>query len=267
MIDGNVLLHWVTQFYGYGTWSAPLWFVGYEESGGDSRDEVAEKLNHFYRAYGATTGATLCDIRSHFQEVAFRVEGPRAERFNTFYDHRFGENAVVHGLWKNLIAFAHGYRNIPLPDTLSYQRNHFLGLSSGEAMIQLYPLPAHSHAWYYSWLDLPGISFLKSRSLYEKHVYQDRIETILEKAREHKPEVVLMYGMENINVLKASIQEAFPAAKFRMIKGIKQITPQHHRTDVNGTTFLLTTQIPALRHNRKETGFDWENLGRMISSG
>jgi len=49
-----------------------------------------------------------------------------------------------------------------------------------------------------------------------------------------------------------------------MIKAIKQHIPQHHRVDLSGTTLLITTQIPALRHGRIETGFDWEAFGRRV---
>ncbi len=75
-----------------------------------------------------------------------------------------------------------------------------------------------------------------------------------------------MYGMNNINTLKKSIQGFFEGAKFKMVKAIRQQIPQHHRAEFNGTTLLLTTQIPALRHNRIETGFDWLAFGKSVKS-
>ena len=73
-----------------------------------------------------------------------------------------------------------------------------------------------------------------------------------------------MYGMEDINTLKKQVQDFFPDAQFKMIKATKLKIPQHHLSDLDGTTMLITTQIPALRHNRVETGFDWFELGRMV---
>ena len=90
------------------------------------------------------------------------------------------------------------------------------------------------------------------------------MHSILKNISVYKPEVVLMYGMDNINFLKKSVRAFFPAAKFRMMKGIKRQTPQYHRTDFNGTTLLITTQIPALKHNRIETGFDWYGFGKLV---
>ena len=266
LIKQDLLSHWIAHFYGYGSWHAPVWFVGYEESGGDLPEEVAEKLNHFTREHEGTSAPILCDIRKLYKDVAFRIEGPRAERFNNFFDHRFGDGAVLHGLWKNLIAFIHGYRNETIPDLLSYQRNQFLSpTKSSEALIQLYPLPAHNHAWYYSWLELPDLPFLKTRSRYEQHVFPGRIKVIMERIRQHRPQVVLMFGMKDINSIKETVREFFASAKFTMGKAIKHTIPQYHRADLDGTKLLLTTQIPALRHNRKETGFDWEAVGKMLT--
>ena len=133
-----------------------------------------------------------------------------------------------------------------------------------EALIPLYPLPAHDHAWYYAWLDLPQFPFLKSRGLYQDHLYTGRMHIILENIRIYKPEVVLMYGMDNINLLKRSVEEFFQTANFKIGRAIKQKIPQHHRTDFDGTILLITTQVPALKHNRAETGFDWYEFGKLV---
>jgi hypothetical protein len=102
--------------------------------------------------------------------------------------------------------------------------------------------------------------------LYEAHVYQDRIGTILRNVIAHKPEVVLMYGMNNINTLKQSVQNFFPGARFRMTPATKLEIPQHHRTDLGDTTMIITTQIPTLRHNRVETGFNWLEFGKKVKA-
>ena len=268
LIEEKTLQHWIDNFYGYGSWHARFWFIGYEESGGEVPEEVAEKFNYFYKEHPPTTGAALCDIRELYKHVAVRWDGPKANLFTNRFEYRFGNNAIQHGVWKNLIAFVHGYRSEDLPDLIDYQKHKFaLSSEQQEALISLYPLPSpHNHAWYYSWLDLPQSGFLKSRELYEELVYESRIYGILSNISVYKPEVVLMYGMNNINTLKNSIQKFFRSEKFVMNKAIKQKIPQHHRADFNGTTLIITTQIPALRHGRIETGFDWEVFGKRVRS-
>lgn len=266
LIGEKELTYWIDNFYGYGSWQARFWFIGHEESGGDLPEEVAEKINYFYNL--RATNPTLCDIRELYRHVNFRIDGPRAEKFTTFHDHRFGPHATLHGAWKNLIAFVQGYKSEKLSDPLAYQKNSFtLPPAHTEALIQLYPLPAHNHAWYYPWLDLPQLPFLKSRTAYQDHLYPIRIHTILQNMIVYKPEVVMMYGMENINVIKESVHEVFPGSKFKMVKAIKHLIPQHHRVDANGTPLILTTQIPTLRHNRIETGFDWYAFGKLAGEG
>ena len=266
LIDEKALKHWMDHFYGYGSWKASIWFVGFEEGGGTLPEEVAEKLGYFSGVHASATNATLCDIRELYQQVAFRDEGPRAEKFANLYDHRFSRQATLHGAWKNLIAFVHGYKSKKLPDLLAYQKKSFASPSApNEALIQLYPLPSpHNHAWYYAWLDTPKFPFLKSRALYHEHLYPKRMNTILQNIKTYKPDLVLIYGMDNINGLKRSVQDFFPSAEFTTFKAIPQQIPQHHRAHFDGTTLLITTQIPALRHNRIESGFDWQEFGKKV---
>src|SRR3954469_17600539 len=119
LIQEKPLLHWIDNFYGYGSWNAKYWFIGHEEGGGEIPEEVADKVNYFQKAHPETDKA-LCDIRKLYKHVAFRWEGPKAGSFKTMYEYRFDKNAVQHGVWKNLIAFEHGYDNKNLPDMLAF---------------------------------------------------------------------------------------------------------------------------------------------------
>jgi hypothetical protein len=268
LIEEEKLKHWIDNFYGYGSWHAKFWFIAFEEGGGEWPEEVADKINYFFKVHPPTASTALCDIRDLYRHVAMGLDGPKAGTFSNRYQYRFDNNAIQNNIWKNLSAFVHGYRNEKLPDLLEYQKHIFASPSArNEALITLYPLPSpHNHAWYYSWLDLPQLGFIRNRTVYQEHVYQRRIETILSNISTYKPEIVLMYGMDNINALKKSVQDFFHGAKFKMVKATKGQIPQHHRANLNGTIMLITTQIPALRHNRIETGFDWEEFGRQVKN-
>jgi hypothetical protein len=266
LIEEKPLEKWINYFYGYGSWQARFWLVSHEDGGGDLPEEVAEKVNYFYERHSEKTKATLCDIRDSYKHFSLQSVGAKGKLFSSLHNYRFGANAQLSNVWRNLTAFVHGCEGNALPDFLDYQKEIFASVQHRhEALIKLYPLPSpHNHAWYYSWLHLPQFPFLKSRQLYQEHVYELRMKNILESMAEHKPEVVLMYGMENINTLKKSIQDYFDNVKFKTVKATRQQIPQHHRADINGTRLVITTQIPALRHNRVETGFDWYEFGASL---
>src|SRR5690606_20193738 len=78
LIAEQHLGHWIENFYGYGSWKARFWFVGYEESGGDVPEEVAEKINYFFEQHQPDTNGTLCNIRELYQHVSIWWEGPKA---------------------------------------------------------------------------------------------------------------------------------------------------------------------------------------------
>src|SRR5690349_13084517 len=116
LIEESALQYWIDHFYGYGSWNAKIWLIGFEEVGGNVPEEVAEKLNYFYREHASVQQATLCDIRELYKHVSPRLDGPKADLFTNLHDYRFGKNAIQHGVWKNLIAFVHGFHKKKLPD-------------------------------------------------------------------------------------------------------------------------------------------------------
>jgi hypothetical protein len=76
LIEEKIVKHWIDNFYGYGSWQARTWFIGYEESGGDLPEEVAEKINYFYQAHPASNEGALCDIRELYRRLTVKFEGP-----------------------------------------------------------------------------------------------------------------------------------------------------------------------------------------------
>ncbi|WP_420318960.1 hypothetical protein [Ekhidna sp.] len=270
LISEAALSHWIENFYGYGSWEAPIWFINHEEPSGDMPEEVADKLNYFIETHAEVNSPTLCDPRALYKQVRFTPQRSRADIFSNLYDYRFGPNAVQRGEWKGIISLVHGYNNQPISDAetcLEYQCNSLATGVNNEALLRLYPLPAHSHAWYYSWLNLKDMDFLKSRTAYQEHVYEVRMQAILEQIRIYHPKLVIMYDMKSVNTLKESIQRHFSGVKFTTVKAIPHKIPPHHvsRLTETDTTIVITTQSTGLRHNRPETGFDWETFGRALS--
>jgi hypothetical protein len=264
LIDEKALKHWIDHFYGYGSWDAKVWFIGYEEHGGETPEEVSEMVGYFSKAHSGASEPTLCDIREMHRHRSFRREGRKSDLYNNHFQYRFDTNAVLHGTWKNMTAFVHALKNEKTFDVYSYQKELFASAESNEALIELYPLPSpHKHTWYYNWLDVPRLPFLRSRKLYQDHLYERRMNTILSNITTYRPEVVLMYGMDNINNLKTSIANFFNV-RCRLVQASSNKIPQHHIAEIGDTKMIITTQIPALRHNRQSSAFDWWAFGETI---
>ena len=101
-IEEKLLHHWINNFYGYGSWNARIWFISYEESGGEIPEDVVERLNYFKKAHGQSNPA-LTDIRELYRHLTFRWDSPKASLFTNHHDHRFGRNAILNNVWKNLM--------------------------------------------------------------------------------------------------------------------------------------------------------------------
>lgn len=71
-IEEKTLKHWIENFYGYGSWDARIWFVGYEEGGGDLPEEVAEKFNYFdnnmLKAHQRSATSATCIVMFLFSQ-------------------------------------------------------------------------------------------------------------------------------------------------------------------------------------------------------
>src|SRR5690242_7290821 len=93
LIQEKPLQHWINNFYGYGSWNAPFWFVSHEDGGGDLPEEVADKINYFFNKHSHSMEATLCDIRDLYQHARMYWEGPKATLYKNLFEFRFGENA------------------------------------------------------------------------------------------------------------------------------------------------------------------------------
>ena len=98
LIEKNPLNTGIDNFYGYGSWHARFWFIGYEEGGGEVPEEVADKLNYFHKVHAQADGA-LCDIRELYKYVAVRWDGPKANSLNNLDEYRL-QQCKQHGAWK-----------------------------------------------------------------------------------------------------------------------------------------------------------------------
>jgi hypothetical protein len=175
MIDPRLLDDFMRRFFGYGSWDAKLWFIGMEEGGGESIEEIARRLTSWDR------NDDLTDIRQYHAAVGGMPW--------------FSARPKIQSTWGKLIRVALSARGLKtdIESVRRYQRD-LLGRRSGlEALIELLPLPSPSTAhWLYQSFGIPGIA---TRERYRDTMLPLRIAAIRQRIERHHPDTVVFYGI------------------------------------------------------------------------
>lgn len=188
MIDSDTLQRFMREFLGYGSATAATWFVGLEEGGGKSENEIAARLN----AWQAHNHAPIVDAASFHRRLEF-------DATRTYEDLFFGEGARIQSTWGPLIRLARsleGQSKIHREQVRKVQKQDWGRVDSKTCLVELFPLPSPGkHVWNYDvWSD---ISSLSSRERYEREVVEQRISLIREGIESHRPSTVVFYGVRD----------------------------------------------------------------------
>jgi hypothetical protein len=165
------------QFFGYGRWDAPVWFVGLEEAGGGSLAELPTRLAAWDRGG-----------RRELEDAPTFYPACGQNRWH-------GPNATLQRTWRQLIRLLLLARDEPVGEAalLEHQKLAFGGSSGDVCLTELSPLPApNHHEWPYAGCrDLP--EWVRSREQFIQTVSAGRIATMREKIATHHPRVVVFY--------------------------------------------------------------------------
>jgi hypothetical protein len=179
MLDDTLLEAFMSTFYGYGTYSAPYWFVGMEEGGGGSLSSAQSRI-------------TAWQNRGHKD-----LEDPRGsdDALALSTSPWFRPYPKLQSTWKQLIRMtliAQGQS--PSNEQIrTYQRDR-LGRTDGETcLIELLPLPSPGlgHWNYNTYSALP---YLKTRKLYTAELAPIRVAHIKQCIADHNPRAIIFYG-------------------------------------------------------------------------
>lgn len=164
VFDDVLLQTFMDRFYGFGDYTAPYWFVGMEEGGGDDLT-WAEGLVP-WREKGFPELESMADTRPNIQ----RTWG---------------------GLIRILLA-AKG--ETPTPAAILHYQQTQLARKGGEScLLELMPLPSPSVGhWLYA--SHSQLAFLRSRAAYMAHVAPHRIEHLRQQITDHQPYAVVFYS-------------------------------------------------------------------------
>ena len=170
MLPSQLLTDYVQGFFGFGRWEARVWFIGIEEAGGRTEDELHRRLQ------------VWDDLGRHDLEHAPNFY-PRCGNYDWH-----GPDAEPQATWKQLIRLLLVARGEPDSHEAitNYQREK-LGSISGETCIaELLPLPCPSTSvWpYCEWSEFP---WLAGRQDYFAEVRNHRTRYLRERLKEHHP--------------------------------------------------------------------------------
>jgi hypothetical protein len=184
LLSADLLAAYMRTFYGYGAWTAKYWFIGMEEGGGDSLEEIERRITVWHDR----GERDLEDLRDYHLAIGV--------------PQYFGARPKLQRTWRALmrVVLTADHARVD-PDALrAYQRN-LLGrlpasLNAGTALIERLPLPAPGKTapWLYG---QSGIAALRTRAEYEAALGPPRTQAILDAIDHFQPRAVVTYGNAN----------------------------------------------------------------------
>jgi hypothetical protein len=176
MLDSQLLYDFMRGFYGYGNRAAKYWFIGLEEGGGKSIDELGLRLE----AWTELGRPQLADLKEFHNRA----------RIATW----MGNRPPLQSTWKQLIRIVLSAEGLDTnPEAVRAYQRDFLGRRhSDTAIIELMPLASKSIVtWPYAAVG----EAISDRATYSAMILPDRISGIRDLIDRYRPQIVVFYGL------------------------------------------------------------------------
>ena len=178
MLNDYVLADFIKCFYGYGNYRSRFWFVGMEEGGGNTADDVSLRL----RAWDERGRKELDDLAGYHRAIGV--------------DSYFKDRPTLQRTWKGLIriVLAADRQTCDKESVRTYQKS-MLGTTNGDTcLLELLPLPSpNTNTWLYR--SNSSLPYLANRDTYRAHVASLRVAHIQDRLSRYRPKVVVFYGL------------------------------------------------------------------------
>lgn len=236
--DDGLLETFAKTFYGYGDYNGPYWFIGMEEGGGDSFENVNKRLSEWNKR----GKQELEDVAEFHRAIGI------GELFN--------DSPKLQPTWNKLIRIllsAKGQEYIQTEDVREYQRTLLGKAAKGEnCLIELFPLPSPStNHWIYA--QHSKLAQLINRPTYKEHYINTRTNHVRERIDQYRPGVVVFYGITYLDYWQRIVTN--PTCSFDQTR-----KPYLARRD--GTLFVVTDHPAALGLESEY----FQNVGKRIAS-
>lgn len=236
-LDDELLTDFASGFFGYGNLSAPIWFIGMEEGGGNTAAEVAARLD----AWVAHDRAPVVDV------VSYSTSAGLDEHAHWFT----GQRPPLQSTWRQLIRVQLGRlgESCDAESVRCYQRDNFARSGGEECLLELLPLPSPSIAhWHYS--EWSRLAWLQSRDAYRAQLIPARIEKLQALMEHHRPLSVVFYGLGYLDEWSRICRADFDSGG------------EGWRETRTGETTCVAIPHPAARGWRND---DFTRLGRWLA--
>ncbi len=182
MISDEVLDRFIHKFFGYGNLKSDYWFIGKEEGGGDSIQNISKRVN----IWSNRGEEEVEDLYQYHLELKI----PQL----------FGEKAKLQPTWNKLIRMLFSIKGVDNIDSDSVRK--YQGLELGRknnetCLLELMPIASKSTS---DWLlkDYSGLEYLRDRQSYFETISKLRTIKISEKIVEFSPKFVVFYSVDKM---------------------------------------------------------------------
>ncbi|HSM70556.1 MAG TPA: hypothetical protein VK851_03350 [Anaerolineales bacterium] len=234
-LNDTLLLQFANTFYGYGNYQAPYWFLGMEEGGGNSIDEI----NRRFSTWEMRGAMELEDVAEYHIALGF--------------PEFFSSKSKIQNTWGKQIRFIFGVNNKPVDTEIvrDYQRDAWGRKSSNNCIIELFPLPSPGTGdWIYG--EASNLDILKDRKTYRNSFFPTRIKHIQHTIEEFQPKVICAFSFTYMNYW-----EVLTGGKFY------ENEKENYFSNSIGNTKIVVLQHPAARGVRSEYFY---NVGRSVAN-
>ncbi len=236
MLDSQLLDAYIEGSWGYGNPAGDLWFVGMEQGGGTSFEEIQRRL----AAWDKAGRAPFDDIHEYCLAIGeLRWTGP---------------NPRIQPTWKHLIRIVLAARGAEVsPDTIRrYQVESFARRAGTTCLLELLPLPSRNMAtWrFHEWTQMPK---LQDRATYLAKVGDRREAGLRHLIDRHAPRAVVFYGLGYLERWQRIVEAPLTST------GIEGVTAARR-----GSVLCLVVPHP-VAHGLN--GAFFQSVGRHIAAG
>lgn len=191
--DDQLLHTFMHHFYGYGNYQGDYWFIGMEERGGRTFEEVSKRL----AVWDRRGRQELEDVAGYHSELGITwpfVPKPKLQRT---WDKLIQVLLCIEG------------KTPTKEDVRRYQQLHWARRTSSVCLLELLPLPSlsTSHWLYAQHSQLPD---LMTREHYRERWSALRIDHLRQRIVVHQPKVVIFYSVSYLRYWEAIVGAPLP---------------------------------------------------------